>query len=97
RSLRDRCRPQKWTSTRQPLVGAHIFGADNDNPAVDVVTLELKFLRGKKEPRRGETWTSASSMTVPQEIAVSLIVAVCAAATGRLAWSVVEFVYGVLN
>jgi len=37
------------------------------------------------------------SMTIPQEIAVSLIVAVCAAATGRLAWSVVEFVYGVLN
>jgi len=38
-----------------------------------------------------------SSMTIPQEIAVSLIVAVCAAATGRLASSVVEFVNWVLN
>src|SRR5215813_8572899 len=37
-----------------------------------------------------------SSMTIPQAIAVSLIVAVCAAATGRLASSVIEFVYWVL-
>ena len=48
--------------------------------------------------RRGvETWRSPSNMTVPQEIAVSLIVAICAAATGRLACLVVEFVYWVLN
>src|SRR5262245_9486905 len=42
------------------------------------------------------TWPITRSMTVPQEIAVSLIVAVCAAATGGLAWSVVEFVYWML-
>jgi hypothetical protein len=46
---------------------------------------------------RGPHMARIRSMTIPQEIAVSLIVAVCAAATGRLAWSVVEFVYWVLN
>src|SRR5262245_25694201 len=37
-----------------------------------------------------------SRMTIPRAIAVSLIVAVCAAATGRVVWSVIEFVYRVL-
>jgi len=36
-------------------------------------------------------------MAIPQAIVVSLIVAVCAAATGTLAWWVIEFVYQVLN
>ena len=43
--------------------GAHIFGADNDNPAVGVVTLELKFLRGKKEPRHGVKLGGAPAAT----------------------------------
>src|SRR5262245_33236007 len=45
----------------------------------------------------GRTWPTTRSMTIPQEIAVSFIVAVCAVGTGRLAWSVLEFVYWVLT
>jgi hypothetical protein len=56
---------------------------------------ERRRERHESGPTEGHPYPS--SMAIPQVIPVSLIVAVCAAATGRLAWSVVEFVYWCLT
>src|SRR5262249_42428283 len=83
----------------QPLAGRNILIAGR-NSSVQEPESTIALLRFIRSPRRavsirvGQTFYSRagggeaktpSSMTLPQEIALSLIVAVCAAATGRLA------------